>query len=120
MKTIIGFMIPIKNSSNYKLVYQKSDKQIIHYQFFKELKEKIKKLSNLDIEKYTQIPRCRFEYKSMTLYIPDNFELDNMATSYIIFEFGLIEKFDEIKIKKTIAERLDNKFNLQSYPNFVS
>ena len=43
MKTIIAFMIPIKNSNNYKLVYQKSDKQIIYYQFFKELKEKIKK-----------------------------------------------------------------------------
>ena len=42
MKTIIA-MIPIKNSNNYKLVYQKSDKQIIYYQFFKELKEKNKK-----------------------------------------------------------------------------
>ena len=119
MKTIIAFMIPVKNSNNYKLVYQKSDKQIIHYQFFKELEEKIKNLSNLDIEKYTQIPRCRFEYKSMTLYIPDNFELDNMAISYILTEFGLIDRFDEIKINKTIAERLDNKFNLLPYPNFI-
>ena len=118
MKTIIA-MIPIKNSNNYKLVYQKSDKQIIHYQFFKELKEKIKKLSNLDIEKYTQIPRCRFECKSMTLYIPDNFELAYMGISYMISEFGLIDKFNEIKINKTITERLDNKFNLKNYPNFI-
>ena len=44
MKTIIAFMIPVKNSNNYKLVYQKSDKQIIHYQFFKELEEKNQKI----------------------------------------------------------------------------
>ena len=55
----------------------------------------------------------------MTLYIPDNFELDNMAISYILTEFGLIDRFDEIKINKTIAERLDNKFNLLPYPNFI-
>ena len=42
----------------------------------------------------------------MTLYIPDNFELDNMSISYMISEFGLIDKFDEIKINKNDSGKI--------------
>jgi hypothetical protein len=112
MYTIIAFIVPIKNSNKYLLIFKKSKIQIIHYELFKEIKSKIIEISGINFEKHNQVPRCRFNFKSMTLYIPNNFEISQEGINYILNRFGLEKEIFNIKIKKTIAEKLDNKFNL--------
>jgi len=112
MHTIIAFIVPIKNCNKYLLIFKKSKKQIIHFALFKEIKNTIIKISGIIFEKYDQVPRCRFNFKPMTLYIPNNFEITQEGINYILDRFGFEKEMSNIKIKKTVAEKLNNKFNL--------
>jgi len=111
----LGFLVPIKESNNMKLLLKQSNKQIIHYDWFKDEVSKIsEQLGNTKLEpkEYQVIPRFRYLGKEKTLYVPSNFDFNSMTITHIITEMGLIDIFNEIEVVETKAEDINNKFNL--------
>lgn len=115
-KITLGYIIPIKKSKNCKLFLLPEEKQIIHYNWFKEeIKDTANKLNDSDLtdSEYQVIPRFRYIHSSRTLYIPSNFSFDSMLITHIITELGEIENYDIINVEKTKGEDIMNKWNLK-------
>ena len=109
-RVVVGYLLPINQSKNFKLLMLQDTKQVYHYEFFKnEVREALQKLNpsleyKFTTSDYECIPRFRYLEKDNTLYIPENFEFSDMVLSELIRDLGLNENIPEIE--KTSGEKL--------------
>lgn len=107
-RVVVGYLIPINQSKNFKLVF----KEDTHYEFFKNSVMKLLQELNPKLEyefatkDYECIPRFRYLEKDDTLYVPDNFEFSDMVLSHLIRDLGLNEAIGELEIERTTGENL--------------
>ncbi len=111
-RVIVGYLVPINQSKNFKLVFKEDTTQIFHYEFFKNSVMKLLQDLNPNTDylfttkDYECIPRFRYLEKDKTLYIPDNFEFSDMVLSHIIRDLDLNEMISILEIEQTSGEQL--------------